>query len=305
MSNLSRDQQIQVIGCLTEGMSIRAIERLTGIHRDTIMRLGARVGRGCAELHDRMFVGLRVGRLEMDELWAYVGKKQRHLKRGDSAEKGDQYTFVALASSSRAIVAYRTGKRNEITTQDFMADVRERVLGSPEISTDGFRPYQPAIRNSFGNSDHGVIVKTFSVTHLNVDQAQHRYSPASVIAVAREAVQGDPEEISTSYVERSNLSIRMATRRFTRLTNGFSKKLDNHCAAVSLYVGYYNLCRVHESLSPNAKNQQTPAMVLGLTQRPWSLGELLDAALAVASPDPLETAPERRRKFRVIDGGLS
>ncbi len=305
MSNLSRDQQIQVIGCLTEGMSIRAIERLTGIHRDTIMRLGARVGRGCAELHDRMFVGLRVGRLEMDELWAYVGKKQRHLKRGDSAEKGDQYTFVALASSSRAIVAYRTGKRNEITTQDFMADVRERVLGSPEISTDGFRPYQPAIRDSFGNSDHGVIVKTFSVTHLNVDQAQHRYSPASVIAVAREAVQGDPEEISTSYVERSNLSIRMATRRFTRLTNGFSKKLDNHCAAVSLYVGYYNLCRVHESLSPNAKNQQTPAMVLGLTQRPWSLGELLDAALAVASPDPLETAPERRRKFRVIDGGLS
>ena len=111
MSLLSRDQQIQVIGCLTEGMSIRAIERLTGIHRDTIMRLGARVGRGCAELHDRIMVGLRVGRMELDELWAFVGKKQRHLKRTDSPEKGDQYTFIALASSSRAIIGYRTGKR--------------------------------------------------------------------------------------------------------------------------------------------------------------------------------------------------
>jgi IS1 family transposase len=305
MSLLSRDQQIQVIGCLTEGMSIRAIERLTGIHRDTIMRLGARVGRGCAELHDRMFVGIRTGRLELDELWAYVGKKQRHLKRGDSIEKGDQYTFVALASSSRAIVGYRTGKRNEYNTQEFVADLRERVLGSPEISTDGFKPYQPAIRSEFNSGHHGVINKTYSVTHLNVRQAQHRYSPAAVIAVVREAVHGDPADISTSYVERSNLSIRMASRRFTRLTNAFSKKLDNHLSAVALYVAHYNLCRVHESLSPNARNQNTPAMVLGLTDRPWSLGDLIDAALAVATPDPTETAPERRRKFRVIDGGKS
>src|SRR5262249_42240060 len=109
---LSRDRQIQIIGCLTEGMSIRAAERMTGIHRDTIMRLGAKVGRGCAELHDRMMVGLRVGRIECDELWAYVGKKQKHLKRADGPEKGDQYTFVALGSSSRAIIAYRTGKRD-------------------------------------------------------------------------------------------------------------------------------------------------------------------------------------------------
>src|ERR1700723_2787510 len=233
MSLLSRDQQIQVIGCLTEGMSIRAIERLTGIHRDTIMRLGARVGRGCAELHDRIMVGLRVGRIEMDELWAFVGKKQRHLKRTDSSEKGDQYTFVALASSSRAIIGYRTGKRQGDNTPDqFVQDLRGRVIGSPEISTDGFLPYQPAIRDAFQNSAHGVINKTYSVTHLTVNQAQHRYSPAAVIAVAREAVRGEPEQISTSYVERSNLSIRMASRRFTRLTNAFSKKLDNHLSAV-------------------------------------------------------------------------
>src|SRR5438445_9794049 len=134
MNILPRDQQIQVIGALTEGLSIRAIERMTGVHRDTIMRLGARVGRGCAELHDRTMVGLRVGRLELDELWAYVGKKQRHLKRGDSPEKGDQYTFVALASTSRAIVAYRTGKRDTGSTQDIIGHLRERVLGTPDIS---------------------------------------------------------------------------------------------------------------------------------------------------------------------------
>ena len=192
-----------------------------------------------------------------------------------------------------------TGKRNDFTTQEFVADLRERVLGSPEISTDGFTPYQPAVRDAFDESHHGVIVKTFSVTHLAINQAQHRYSPAAVVAVAKEAVRGVPAEISTSYVERSNLSMRMASRRFTRLTNGFSKKLDNHCAAISLYVAHYNLCRVHESL------RTTPAVQLGITDRVWSLGDLVDSALAVASPDPTETAPERRRKFRVIQGGVS
>jgi IS1 family transposase len=298
MNILSRDQQIQVIGALTEGLSIRAVERMTGIHRDTIMRLGARVGRGCAELHDRTMVGIRTGRLELDELWAYVGKKQRHLRRGDSPEKGDQYTFVALASTSRAIVSYRTGKRDTGTTQEFIADLRERVLGAPEISTDGFLPYQPAIRSDFSNSHHGVINKTYSVVHLDkIHQASHRYSPAAVIAVSREAMQGVPAEISTSYVERQNLSVRMASRRFTRLTNGFSKKLDNHLAAVALYVAHYNLCRVHETL------RTTPAVQLGITDRVWSLGELIDAALALVPEGPRETPPQRRRKFRVIEGG--
>ena len=297
MNVLSRDQQIQIIGCLTEGMSIRAIERLTGIHRDTIMRLGARVGRGCAELHDRMMVGLRVGRLELDELWAYVGKKQRHLKRTDSPEKGDQWTFVALASSTRAIVSYRTGKRDSANTQEFIADLRERVLGSPEISSDGFKPYLPAIRTEFSNSAHGVIEKTFSVTHLNMHQSQHRYSPAAVVAVEREAVYGVPAQISTSYVERSHLTLRQSCKRFVRLGTGFSKKLDNHGAAVSLYVAHYNLCRVHEAL------RTTPGAQLGIADHAWSLGELIDAALATQPIDPVVTAPQRRKRFRVIDGG--
>jgi|SRR5579862_523072 len=280
MNILSRDQQIQIIAALTEGMSIRAVERLTGVHRDTIMRLGARVGAGCAALHDRTMHSLRVGRLELDEIWGYVGCKQKNVKRKDLAVTGDQYTFIALASTARAIITYRTGKRDSANTHEFAHDLRERVLGSPEISTDGFLPYQNAIRSAFGNRvAHGQIVKTYSVTNLGKSAAV-RYSPAQVVAVSREVISGVPAEISTSYVERQNLSLRMASRRFTRLTNGFSKKLEHHEAAVSLYVAHYNLCRVHE-----AHGNMTPAMSLGIADHVWSLGELIDAALALVPAD--------------------
>lgn len=144
---------------------------------------------------------------------------------------------------------------------------------------------------------HGVINKTYSVTHLTVTEASRRYSPAAVVAVSRDVVSGIPAEISTSYVERSNLSIRMGSRRFTRLTNGFSKRLEHHCAAVSLYVAHYNLCRVHESL------RSTPAMALGIADRVWTIGDLLDAALATQPITPTTTAPDRRKRFRVIEGG--
>jgi IS1 family transposase len=250
-----------------------------------------------------MTVGLRVPRIECDELWQYVGCKQKRVTPANVAVKGDQYTFVALAASTKAIIAYRTGKRDSENTDLFIRDLRERVLGTPEISTDGFHPYRDTIRHAFGERvAHGVISKTYSVTDLRKDAA-HRYSPAAVVAVSREAVIGEPTDISTSYAERSNLSIRMASRRFTRLTNGFSKKLENHAAAVALYVASYNFCRPHETLTPNAKHQTTPAMALGLTDHVWSFGELIDAALAAVPPKPTPTAPDRRRQFRVIQGG--
>jgi IS1 family transposase len=296
MNILSHDQQIQIIAALTEGMSIRAVERLTGVHRDTIMRLGARVGAGCAALHDRTMHSLRVGRLELDEIWGYVGCKQKNVNRKDLAVTGDQYTFIALASTARAIITYRTGKRDSANTHEFAHDLRERVLGAPEISTDGFLPYQNAIRSAFGNRvAHGQIVKTYSVTNLGKSAAV-RYSPAQVVAVSREVISGVPAEISTSYVERQNLSLRMSSRRFTRLTNGFTKKLEHHEAAVSLYVAHYNLCRVHE-----AHGNMTPAMSLGITDHVWSLGELIDAALTLVPPD----LGRRHKKptLTVIDGG--
>jgi IS1 family transposase len=296
MNILSREKQIEVIAALCDGLGVRAASRITGVNRGTVGALALKLGHGCAELHDRMMVGLRVSRLELDELWAFVGKKQKRVTLKDVAVKGDQYTFVGLAASTRAIVAYRTGKRSDVTTDDFIQDLRGRVIGSPEISTDGFTPYQPAIRDAFRNSAHGVIVKTYAVTDLRKD-ASHRYSPAAVVAVSRDVMNGVPAEISTSYVERSNLSVRMGCRRFTRLTNGFSKKLENHCAAVSLYVAHYNLCRVHESL------RSTPAMALGIADRVWTIGDLLDAALATQPIAPITTAPDRRKRFKVIEGG--
>jgi IS1 family transposase len=280
-------------------MSIRATERLTGVHRDTIMRLSARVGRGCAELHDRMMVGLRPGRVELDELWAYVAKKQKRVTPKDAAVKGDQYTFVALAGAARAIISYHTGKRDSFNTDRFIWDLRERVIGAPEISADGWTHYPPVIREAFGNRvAFGQITKTYSVTDLRKDAA-HRYSPASVVAVAREVVSGVPAQISTSYVERQHLTLRMSSKRFARLGNGFSKKLENHEAAVSLYVAHYNLCRVHEAL------RATPAMALGVAERVWSTGDLIDAALATQPVEPVTTAPDRRRRFRVIEGGMT
>jgi IS1 family transposase len=303
MNILSRQKQIEVIAALCEGVGIRATARLTGVNRETVGKLALQVGKGCAELHDRRMVGIRVARIELDEVWSFVGKKQKRVQRHEAFAKGDQYTYIALAGTQKAIVSYHIGKRDGANTDDFVQDLRGRVLGAPEISTDGFHPYKLSIRDAFRNSAHGVIVKTVSVVDLR-QTAAHRYSPAEVVAVAREAVQGMPTEICTSHIERQNLSVRMASRRFTRLTNGFSKKLDNHVAAVSLYVAHYNLCRVHEALTPSAKHQTTPAMALRLTDRVWSIGELLDAALAVAPSDPSESAPDRRRRFRVIKGGL-
>jgi hypothetical protein len=176
----------------------------------------------------------------------------------------------------------------------FIQDLRQRVIGAPEISTDGFLPYQNAIRDAFnGRASHGVIVKTYSKTNLAVKDAARRYSPAEVVAVERDVVSGIPTHISTSYVERQNLTLRMTQRRFARLTNGFSKKLANHAAAVSLYVAHYNLCRVHEAL------RTTPAVALGVADRIWTIGDLIDAVLPLEPNRPVRIAPN----FTAIDGG--
>jgi len=301
MNVLPLSKQVEIISALCEGVGQRAVARLTDTDRKTVARIAMRVGQGCAELHDRMMVGLRVHRIECDELWSYVGHKrnpQAGPKRRPSPMKGDQYTYIGLAASTRAIIAYRTGKRDGATTDDFIQDLRQRVIGAPEISTDGYHPYKNAIRDAFaGRAAHGIINKTYSVTHLNVTEASRRYSPAAVVAVERVVVEGEPEQISTSYVERQNLTLRMGSKRFARLSNGFSKKIDCHLAAVSLHVAFYNLCRTHEAL------RMTPAMALGLTERVWSVADLIEAALDTQPIKPETTAPQRRKRFTVIQGG--
>ncbi|MFZ3351696.1 MAG: transposase [Xanthobacteraceae bacterium] len=299
-SNIRRQKQIKIISTLTEGLGIRATARITGVNRETVGKLALQVGRGCAELHDRLLFGIRVNRIECDELRAYVGHKRNPQsgKPSFNPEKGDQYTYIALGASSRAIITYRTGKRDSEMTDQFIQDLRGRVIGTPEITTDGWHPYKSSIRDAFGKGvAHGIINKTYSVTRLNVTEASRRYSPAAVVAVERQVASGEPEQISTSYVERQNLTLRMASKRFARLSNGFSKRLECHLAAVALHVAFYNLCRVHESL------RSTLAMALGIAARVWAIGDLLDAAVAAVPPVPTPTAPDRRRQFRVIQGG--
>jgi IS1 family transposase len=252
MNILPRDRQIAVISALTEGCSIRATERLTGIHRDTIMRLGVRVGDGCAALHDELMQFVEVTRLELDELWSYVGKKQRRVKQTDPADLGDQYVFIGIDATRKAIISYRVGKRDSDNTNAFLADLRQRIANRPEISSDGFSAYPDAVERAFGlDCSFAQIIKQYH---------------------------GAQRKVSTSYVERGNLSVRVASRRFTRLTNGFSKKLANHVAAVSLYVAHFNLCCVHESL------RITPAMAMGITDHILAIGELVEAAAA----EPIE-----------------
>ena len=224
-----------------------------GANRGTIMRLGASVGAGCAKLHDAMMRDLHVNRIELDEAWSYVAKKQRMVKPEDGANVGDQYVFIALADSAKAIVSYRVGKRNGENTRAFLADLRDRVLGAPEISSGAFSAYPDAVERAFGNDCRFGTIEKHYATDPGLEAAR-RYSPAVVVAVSRQRVVGFPRHIATSYVERQNLTLRMGQKRFARLSNGFSKKLENHAAAVSLYVAHYNLCRVHQALADHARN---------------------------------------------------
>lgn len=293
MNILPYDKQIAAISALTEGVSIRATERLTDIHRDTIMRLGVRVGEGCALVHDRLMRDLQVARIELDEIWSFVGKKQKRVTRDDSADVGDQYLFTAMDATGKAILSYTVGKRTAENTHAFVADLRERVINRPNISSDAFNAYPEAVELAFGDDvDYGQILKVFH-GEPGPDAAR-RYSPGHVIGVNRRRVTGNPKRIGTSHIERSNLTVRMQSRRFTRLTNGFSKKLRNHEAAISLFIAHYNLCRVHESI------RMTPAMMLGVADQIWTIAELIDAATSQDTPEP-----EGRRVggLRVIDGG--
>lgn len=294
MNILSTEQQTAAISALCEGLAIRATERLTGIHRDTVMRLGVRVGVGCGRLHNAMMRDVRSSRIELDELWAFIGKKQRRVTQEDDQNLGDNFTFIAMDATNKAIISFLSGKRDGITTEHFLTDLRSRVLGRPIIHSDGFSAYQEMMRWTFGDTaDYGQIIKR--VAGEPIVPAARRYSPGSVVGVERRVITGDPGRISTSYVERQNLSVRMASRRFTRLTNGFSKKAENHAAAVALYVAHFNLCRVHETL------RTTPAMAIGITDHVWSIAELIDAALHGRAEPPSQW----HRRFRVIDGGRS
>jgi IS1 family transposase len=234
-----------------------------------------------------MMRGLQVNVLELDEQWSFVGKKQKRV-RPDEPERGDCYVFVALDATSKAAVSYVVGKRNGENTVALAADLRARIVNRPQVTSDGWPAYPEAIDLAFGAEvDFATLVKQYATTPGN--EAAVRYSPGSIRGTEKTVVCGQPDEskISTSYVEKFNLTTQMQARRFTRLTNAFSKKLANHRAAVALQIAHYNLCRWHETI------RCTPAMALGVTDHVWTIGELVEAALAAPVPSPLTPEPRR------------
>jgi IS1 family transposase len=267
MYTLNEDQKIRVISALVEGNSIRSIERMTDIHRDTIMRLLLRVGDRCAMMLNEKMRRLPCRVVQVDEIWTYVGKKERRLTDADNPmEVGDQYVFVALDSETKIVPAFRVGKRNMTNTWYFMQDLETRFARRVQLTTDGFRPYLAAVDDAFGtNVDYAMLVKLYGKGQ------GEPYAPAQIVNSLPIPIMGDPDPrlISTSHIERQNLTMRMQLRRFTRLTNAFSKKIENLRAALALHFAHYNFCRVHTTL------RVTPAMAAGVCNEIWPLNNLL------------------------------
>ena len=260
MNNLPIHKQILILSSLVEGNSIRSIERISGVHRDTIMRLLVSAGRKALELHDREMINLKANLVQVDEIWTFVGKKQKQLNVDEryysNSEFGDQYVFVALDAETKLVPVYRVGKRSGELTYSFISELQTRIDTRFQLTSDSFAPYYTAVKRAFRNDvDYAQLHKIYG----EESQEEKRYSPARIQGIQLIPLIGEPkkEHISTSYIERQNLTMRMQMRRFT-------KKLENLKHAVALHFFHYNFMRIHQTL------RATPAMVAGLTKNIWS-----------------------------------
>jgi IS1 family transposase len=261
---LSTEKQVAIISGLAEGSSIRSLERITNVHRDTIMRLGVRVGQGCQSLLDAKMRDLSCQHLQFDELWGFIGKKEKHVRPNDNPTLGDVWTFCAIDSKTKLVPSFKVGKRDHATANAFVADVASRMANRVQISTDGLRAYVEAVEQAFGsNVDYAQIVKVFEDDSMD----------AEVIGMDKKAFSGRPDMslASTSHVERLNGTTRLHMRRLTRLTYAFSKKLENFEAAVGLHFAYYNFVKRHITL------RATPAMAAGIERDFWTVADLVEA----------------------------
>ena len=247
MNTLPRDKQTAILAAHVEGTSIRSIERMTGVHRDTIMRLIVRTGQNCGRLLNERVVRIPAKHIQVDEIWTYVFKKQARLSSLDHPDMGDQYVFIGMDADTKLVISHLIGKRDAVSAYEFMRDLKDRVHGRPQVTTDGFRPYINAVEDTFGaDVDYAQLVKLYGQPK-EASGSRDWYAPVQVTAAIPMRVSGAPNTryISTSLIERQNLTVRMQLRRFTRLTNAYSKKLENLKAACSLHFAYYNFCRVH------------------------------------------------------------
>lgn len=272
MNRLPLEERARVLSALCEGNSIRGVSRMTGVAKGTILRLLAEVGDACTAYHDENVRGLSSSRIQCDEIWSFCHAKQRNLPREmrGADDVGDLWTWTAIDADTKLIVTWHLGKRRRIDADIFIRDLSSRIVsGRVQISTDGFGNYNEPIARHFGAAaDHGSEIKDYGL--LDDTSPERKYSPMLVQRVIRTSISGEPDRqyISTSYVERQNLTMRMSMRRFTRLTNGFSKKAQNLQRALALHFMYYNFCRKHQTL------KTTPAIAAGLTDRTWTVHDL-------------------------------
>ncbi len=280
MNQLPLSKRVAVVGALVEGCSIRATARLTGVSKPTILKLLEDLGTVCAAYHNEHVRNIRAQRIQCDEIWQFVGAKQKNATPEQKAQGwGDVWTWTAIDADTKLIVSWFLGQRDQICAWWFMRDLCSRLITRVQLTTDGLGAYRHAVEEAFESEiDFAQLVKIY--THSR--EGAVRYSPARFVSAERDVIRGnpDPRHISTSYVERQNLSMRMGMRRFTRLTNGFSKKAQNHAHAIALYFMHYNFVRIHTTL------KTTPAMAAGIADHVWSVEEivgLLDARVARAA----------------------
>jgi len=270
MNRLPKAKQIEVVKALVEGCSIRATVRMTGVAKNTITNLLVDLGAACEAYQVEHLVNLPCKRIQCDEIWSFVGAKQKAVNMGASGH-GDVWTWTAICADTKLVASWLVGDRDLETAKRFMSDVAGRLASRVQISTDGHRSYVDAVEGAFGDDvDFAQLVKLYG--NENRDGGEVRYSPALCTGAKKTPITGnpDPNHISTSYVERQNLTMRMSMRRFTRLTNAFSKKVENHVAAVALHFMHYNFARIHQTL------RVTPAMAAGVTDHVWEIGEIAD-----------------------------
>ena len=271
MNKLDNKTRARVIAALVEGNSIRATVRMTGVAKNTITKLLLEVGTACAKYQDITFQNLNCKRLEADEIWSFCGAKAKNVpaeKQGQFGY-GDVWTWVALDADTKLVPCWHVGGRDGGAAYEFITDLASRLANRVQLTTDGHKAYLNAVEDAFGaDIDFAMLVKIYGK-----EQNEIRYSPAECLGAEKRIITGEPKKdfISTSFVERQNLTMRMSMRRFTRLTNAFSKKVENHIAAISLHYMYYNFVRVHQSL------RCTPAMAAGVTKTLWNIDDMLKA----------------------------
>jgi IS1 family transposase len=276
MNQLSTAERAQIIGCLVEVMSLRATARLTGFARNTISSLLVQIGKAASEYQDRTLRNLQSKRIECDEIWSFVHAKAKNVPERLAGQHGygDVWTWTAIDPDTKLVASWLVGWRGEPEAVDFLMDLRGRLANRIQLTTDGHIAYRGAVERVFGyDIDYAQLIKEYGVEHSeDASPTARRYSPNKVTGQEVRIINGDPDpdRISTSIVERNNLTMRMSMRRFTRLTNAFSKKVENHAAMVSLHFLYYNFARTHGSLPKNT----TPAMAAGVSDHVWTVQEI-------------------------------